>query len=186
MRIPDTRAEEALRADTIGAVESQTLQILAAAAVVAASAALLLAALSWRRASAAQRLLASLEEEGERATAGRVLPSVVAAAAHLKQRVDASNHRIKDLEDLTATAVRRVGLVHFQAFEDVGGGQSSALALLDDAGNGVVVTSLHARVGTRMYVKRITDGEGETLLGDEERQAVDEALPQRRSRRDAR
>ena len=145
--------------------------------------ALPVAIIAWRRATAAQRLLASLEEEGDRAAAGRALPAVVAAAAHLKHRVDASNRRISGLEDLTATAIRRVGLIHFQAFEDVGGGQSSALALLDDAGSGVVVTSLHSRVGTRMYVKRITEGEGETLLGEEEEEAVAAAFPQRRSRR---
>lgn len=167
-------------------MESQTLQILAVSASVVGLVALLAALVAWRRATAVQRLLASLEEEGDRAAAGRALPAVVAAAAHLKKRVDESNRRISSLEDLTATAVRRVGLIHFQAFEDVGGGQSSALALLDDAGNGVVITSLHSRVGTRMYVKRITEGEGETLLGDEEEQAVAEALPQRRSRRAAR
>ena len=112
-----------------------------------------------------------------------LIAAVVAAAAQLKKRLDESNRRIRGLEELTSTAVRRVGLIHFQAFEDVGGGQSSALALLDDAGSGVVVTSLHSRVGTRMYVKRIIEGEGETLLGEEEEEAVAAAFPQRRSRR---
>lgn len=167
-------------------MESETLQLLAAGAAVAALLALLVALLAWRRAGSTLRLLAALEEEGERAAGGRALPGVIAAAAHLKKRVDESNRRISNLEGITATAVRRVGLVHFQAFEDVGGGQSSALALLDDAGDGIVVTSLHSRVGTRMYVKRITDGVGETLLGDEERQAVAEALSQRQRPRDTR
>ena len=164
-------------------MESETLQIIAVSAAVVGLVALPIAIIAWRRATAAQRLLASLEEEGDRAAAGRALPAVVAAAAQLKKRLDESNRRIRGLEELTSTAVRRVGLVHFQAFEDVGGGQSSALALLDDAGSGVVVTSLHSRVGTRMYVKRIIEGEGETLLGEEEEQAVAAAFPQRRSRR---
>ena len=164
-------------------MESETLQILAVTASVAGLVALLAAIVAWRRATFVQRFLASLEEEGDRATHGRALPAVVAAAAQLQRRVEEANRRISGLEDLTATAIRRVGLIHFQAFEDVGGGQSSALALLDDAGSGVVVTSLHSRVGTRMYVKRITEGDGETLLGEEEEEAVAAAFPQRRSRR---
>lgn len=167
-------------------MESQAVQIVALVAAAIALVSLLVALFSWRRVRGMQRLLASLEVEGERSAGGPALTGVVAAAAHLKQRVDESNRRIGALEGLTATAIRRVGLVHFQAFEDVGGGQSSALALLDEAGSGVVVTTLHSRAGTRMYVKRITGGEGETLLGDEEREAVAEALPKGRSRRETR
>lgn len=164
-------------------MESQTLEIVALVATAIALVSLFVALLSWWRVRRMQQLLDTLEEEGERAAGRPALTGVVAAAARLKLRVDESNRRISGLEGLAATAIRRVGLVHFQAFEDVGGGQSSALALLDDAGSGVVVTTLHSRVGTRMYVKRVTNGEGETLLGDEEREAVAEALPQGRSRR---
>lgn len=164
-------------------MESQTLEIVALVATAIALVSLFVALLSWWRVRRMQQLLDTLEEEAERAAGRPALTGVVAAAARLKLRVDESNRRISGLEGLAATAIRRVGLVHFQAFEDVGGGQSSALALLDDAGSGVVVTTLHSRVGTRMYVKRVTNGEGETLLGDEEREAVAEALPQGRSRR---
>jgi hypothetical protein len=40
----------------------------------------------------------------------------------------------------------------------------------------VVITTLHARVGTRIYVKRLVRGESETVLGEEERAAIDAAL----------
>ena len=53
-------------------------------------------------------------------------------------------------------------------------------ALLDERGDGAVITTIHSRTGTRMYVKRITEGKGEKLLGEEEEQAVAAALPQRR------
>jgi hypothetical protein len=66
--------------------------------------------------------------------------------------------------------------MQFQAFEDVGGGQSSALALLDAAGSGLVITALHARVGTRIFVKGVIEGRGEGTLGEEETAAIAAAL----------
>ena len=48
---------------------------------------------------------------------------------------------------------QRIGLVRFNPFEDTGGNQSFALALLDGRGDGFVVSSLHARTGTRVYAK---------------------------------
>jgi len=64
------------------------------------------------------------------------------------------------------------------AVTDAGAGQSSSLALLDDGGSGVVITTLHARVGTRIYVKRVMNGTSETTLGEEERAAIEAAIAQ--------
>ena len=50
-------------------------------------------------------------------------------------------------EGLIEGAVRRVGLVRYDAFEDVGGRLSFSCALLDDHGNGVVMTSINGRAG---------------------------------------
>ena len=86
--------------------------------------------------------------------------------------------RLTALEAAAPGALSRMGLIQFQAFEDVGGGQSSALALLDAVGSGVVITALHARVGTRIYVKRVIEGRGEGTLGAEESAAIAAALAQ--------
>lgn len=97
------------------------------------------------------------------------------------QQGDASQRagtRLNALETAAPGALSRMGLIQFQAFEDVGGGQSSALAVLDSAGSGVVITALHARVGTRIYVKRVIEGRGEGTLGDEELAAIAAALAQ--------
>ena len=80
------------------------------------------------------------------------------------------------LEAALPQAISRIGLIHFQAFEDVGGGQSSALALLDERGDGAVLTSIHSRAGTRVYVKQITAGRGEVTIGEEEGAAIAAAL----------
>ena len=72
----------------------------------------------------------------------------------------------------------RLGLVRFNPFDDTGGNQSFALAILDANNDGFVVTSLHSRTGTRVYAKAVFDGQSETTLGAEEAQAVEIAVSQ--------
>jgi len=73
--------------------------------------------------------------------------------------------------------VQRVGLVRFNPFEDTGGDQSFALALLDELGTGVVISSLHGREVTRMYGKPVKEGaEAGYEFSDEERAAIKKAL----------
>jgi hypothetical protein len=72
-------------------------------------------------------------------------------------------------------ALSHVGLVRFDAFDDGGGGQSFSLALIDDDGDGVVLTSLHSRQVTRLYVKGLRRGVADVALSGEEEQALREA-----------
>ena len=60
----------------------------------------------------------------------------------------------------------------FNTFEDTGGNQSFTLALLDPAGNGVVLNSLHARNQTRLYGKAVRAGAADGALSDEEAEAI--------------
>ena len=66
----------------------------------------------------------------------------------------------------------RVGLVRFDAFEDTGGGHSFALAFIDDEGDGVVLTSLHSRQASRLYVKDVRGGVADAPLSQEEERAL--------------
>ena len=72
-------------------------------------------------------------------------------------------------------AISRIGLVRFDAFEDAGGAQSFALALVDDDGDGIVLSSLHSRPTTRVYVKAIRRGVADAPLSDEEARALQDA-----------
>jgi Protein of unknown function (DUF4446) len=73
-------------------------------------------------------------------------------------------------------AVRHVGLLRYDAFEDVGGRLSFSCALLDDHGNGVVMTSINGRQDTRVYAKPITGGKSTFNLSVEEEEAIRQAL----------
>jgi hypothetical protein len=66
-------------------------------------------------------------------------------------------------------------LVRYNPFEETGGNQSFALALLDLDGNGWVLSSLHARSGTRVYAKAITAGRADAALSEEESAAIRQA-----------
>jgi hypothetical protein len=72
-------------------------------------------------------------------------------------------------------AFQRVGLVRYNPFEDTGGNQSFALAMLDADGNGWVLSSLHARTGTRVYAKAVRGGRSDAPLSEEETAAIRQA-----------
>jgi hypothetical protein len=84
--------------------------------------------------------------------------------------------RVAAVEAAQRRSFQRIGLVRYNPFEETGGNQSFALALLDAAGDGWVLSSLHARSGTRVYAKAITAGRSDATLSAEETDAVQQAL----------
>jgi uncharacterized protein YlxW (UPF0749 family) len=96
------------------------------------------------------------------------------------QRLEAAVRQLalgqKQLGELAAGSVRHIGMVRFDAFEDMGGRLSFSAALLDGNGDGVVITSINGRQDTRCYAKRVTNATSIHNLTDEERQAIKEAL----------
>lgn len=71
-----------------------------------------------------------------------------------------------------AMALRHVSVVRYDAFGDMGGRYSFSAALLDDSGDGLVITSIHARSETRTYLKGLSAGDSDIMLSPEEQQAV--------------
>ena len=98
------------------------------------------------------------------------------ALTDLQARVEELRAGLAEQGAVLAGCIRRTGVVRFNAFDDVGGEQSFSLVLLDDKRNGLAVSSLYGRQDARLYAKRITNGEAERPLSDEERRAVDIAL----------
>jgi hypothetical protein len=111
-----------------------------------------------------------LELQRELAAAQQELAAGVAAERQ------AWDKTVQDLTSSVGTVLRRVALVRYDAFEDLGGRLSFSLALLDDGGNGVTLTSIASTSDTRLYAKALTAGAGEHPLSPEEEQAVKAAL----------
>lgn len=79
---------------------------------------------------------------------------------------------IRRLQEEGKLHVQRIGLVRFNPFKEIGGDHSFSLALLDGKDTGVVVTGLHTRERTRVYMKAIREGKCEFELSDEEKKAL--------------
>ncbi len=89
------------------------------------------------------------------------------------EQLDMENKRI---DALLQTAVTRVGVVRFRAFEDMGSDLSYAVALLDSHNDGVVLSSIFGREDSRSYVKPITNGSSSYTMTQEEEQALHDAM----------
>jgi hypothetical protein len=79
---------------------------------------------------------------------------------------------LDDVSVRAGLAVSRIGLVRYNPFDDMGGDYSVALALTDSAGRGIVMSSLHGRAATRLYVRPLQAWNSTSPLSDEEQQAV--------------
>ncbi|OHA46883.1 MAG: hypothetical protein A3A80_02895 [Candidatus Terrybacteria bacterium RIFCSPLOWO2_01_FULL_44_24] len=80
------------------------------------------------------------------------------------------------IDVMAEASIQKVGAVRFNPFDDTGGDQSFAAALLDSADNGIVISSLHSREGTRVYAKSVIKGESRHHLTEEEREAIRRAI----------
>lgn len=81
--------------------------------------------------------------------------------------------KLVDLE--LSLASQKIAIIRFNPFEDTGGDQSFALAALDRNNSGYVLTSIHGRSGTRVYIKPIDYGKSRYNLSSEETQALKQA-----------
>lgn len=93
----------------------------------------------------------------------------------INDTLDKHNSRITDLAILNQDNIKKIGFVKFNHIDGSGGNLSFALSLLDEHGDGMVITSLHGREGVRVYGKQIKNKKSETKLTQEEIQAIQEA-----------
>ena len=70
----------------------------------------------------------------------------------------------------------RYGIVKYDAFDDVGGKLSFALAMLDRSNTGFILNAIHSRDNCFLYIKEIVKGESYIMLSDEEIRALQQAV----------
>ncbi len=100
------------------------------------------------------------------------------AEANIKDVKDV-NKRIDNLEADVKFHVQKVGLIRFNPFKELGGDHSFSLALLDANDSGVIITGLHTRERTRVYMKDIKKGGSAVELSTEEKKALASAQKKR-------
>ena len=105
-----------------------------------------------------------------------ILEGQAGQIVRLEKAVRSMHATSKRQEAAIGSTVRNVGLLRYDAFEDVGGRLSFSCALLDDHGTGVVLTSINGRQETRVYAKPVTAGTSSYNLSTEEQEAIRQAL----------
>lgn len=83
------------------------------------------------------------------------------------------NHNLT--QELARKGLHKVSVTRFNPFREIGGDQSFCVAFLDDFDNGLVISSLHGREGTRIYAKPLKRGLSSYQLTSEEEEAIAKA-----------
>lgn len=105
-----------------------------------------------------------------------VLDKILDGLAKNSKNINGLEKQIQLIKEEGAGHVQRVGLVRFNPFSQTGGDHSFSLALLDGKETGVIITALHTRERTRVYLKPLQAGKSRFELSNEERRALKEAL----------
>lgn len=83
---------------------------------------------------------------------------------------------IKEIKENLRKAYQKVGIIKYDAFSEMGGKLSFALAMLDKDNTGYVINAMHSREGCYTYIKEIIKGESYIPLGNEEKEALQMAM----------
>jgi hypothetical protein len=82
---------------------------------------------------------------------------------------------VKEIKEDNIYHLQKVAIIRFNPFRELGGEHSFSLALLNANYSGFVITGLHTRERTRVYVKKIERGKSATELSEEEKEAIKKA-----------
>ncbi len=101
-----------------------------------------------------------------------VLEKVLTRESNNEKVIVELTKRVSTIEVNSTSHVQKVGLIRYNPFKELGGDHSFSLAILDGKDNGVIITSLHTRDRTRVYMKDIIGSKSETELSVEEKKAL--------------
>ena len=94
----------------------------------------------------------------------------------LKVQDRANKDTMRTLTRSVKGSYQKFGMVKYNAFKGMGGNLSFAFALLDYTNTGFIMNSVHSREGCYLYLKAVDRGQTEILLGNEEKEALEQAL----------
>ena len=94
----------------------------------------------------------------------------------IKASAEKNKNDIRTLYKKLQSTFQKVGIVKYDAFNQMGGQLSFSLALLDENDNGFILNCVHSTEGCYSYTKEIKNGMCEISLGDEEKEALNIAM----------
>jgi uncharacterized protein DUF4446 len=153
-------------------LSSSTAALLAVIGTAAGGVGVLLALFAHLRLRKLRRKLVVLQAGDDAESFLSAAAKQVELVARLRAELSSVEGRMHDLRLDVADALRHVAVVRYDAFRDMGGRMSFSAALLDDAGDGLVISAIHGRTETRSYAKGVKGGTSDQQLSPEERQAI--------------
>ena len=92
--------------------------------------------------------------------------------ASVEKTVEKNNKDIRELNKKVRGNYQKMGIVKYDAFNEMGGKLSFSLAMLNESDNGFVLNAVHSREGCYTYIKEIIDGNSIITLAEEEQEAL--------------
>lgn len=92
-----------------------------------------------------------------------------------KENKDMKVH-YEELDKSVSKCIKKIGIVRYSAFKDMGSDLSFAVALLDDNNNGIVLNGIYSVENSNIYAKPIENGKSKYTISEEEQKAIDIAL----------
>lgn len=133
---------------------------------------LVLSVLIWNLVSHYNKLTQGVSDKNLKS----ILEDLLKEVSFSKKELDSLKQYCSKLQKEGLLHIQKVGLVRFNPFKDTGGDQSFILSLIDGNNNGVIISGLYSRSGTRWYAKRIVNGKSiEYELSEEEKKALEQA-----------
>lgn len=145
-------------------------------ALVAALAGIGMSVFAWTQLNVLKRRFAATLGGEEAGSLEQTLAKHMARVESVDTRLTELNTEYERLAITNGLASQKVSIVRFNPFGDTGGDQSFSLAVLDAHDSGYVLTSIHGRQGTRVYVKPVDYAKSKYSLSEEEQQALTQAI----------
>ncbi|MGE5397525.1 MAG: DUF4446 family protein [Chitinophagales bacterium] len=136
----------------------------------------------WRRNIIFNRIIQRYEQVFNSYEPGNlesILFQVVNKEGKNEEEIHRLQDRINSIEIRIPDLVSRISMVRYKAFPDVGGDLSFSMAVLDDKGNGFILTGIHGREETRVYAKQVEKYVSPHALSNEEKNALKQAQEKR-------
>lgn len=150
---------------TVGSVLTSILLVILIIAVIILSILLFRMSRSVTRMNKRFRLLMK-GEDGQ--SLEKALLSRLKEAEKMQAKVEGAAHDVRMMNARMHKAPLRYGIVKYDAFEDVGGKMSFALAMLDEENTGFVLNAIHSRDNCFLYLKEVVQSESYIMLSEEE------------------
>ena len=101
-----------------------------------------------------------------------MLKKYIVATDYVNQENALIKSNIKNIENDMKNTIQKIGMVRYNAFDDVGSNLSFAVAILNDHNTGIVINGIYARETSSVYAKPVVEGKSEYILSKEEEEAI--------------